>query len=129
MTSIQPQLWVDGAREAVAFYKAAFGATILHLVGEGEEIVAQLGVGNAAFWVSNASPTMKRLDPRAVEGTTSRTLLVVDDPEAFAQRAIQAGATETSPVRIEHGWLLGRVVDPFGHEWEIGKPVVPWPPQ
>lgn len=129
MTSIQPQLWVDGAREAVAFYKAAFGATILHLVGEGEEIVAQLGVGDAAFWVSNASPTMKRLDPRAVEGTTSRTLLVVDDPEAFAQRAIQAGATETSPVRIEHGWLLGRVVDPFGHEWEIGKPVVLWPPQ
>lgn len=129
MTSIQPQLWVDGAREAVAFYKAAFGATILHLVGEGEEIVAQLGVGDAAFWVSNASPTMKRLDPRAVEGTTSRTLLVVDDPEAFAQRAIQAGATETSPVRIEHGWLLGRVVDPFGHEWEIGKSVVPWPPQ
>jgi PhnB protein len=129
MTSIQPQLWVDEARDAVAFYEAAFGATILHLVGEGEDIVAQLGVGDAAFWVTSASAMMRRLDPRAVDGTTSRTLLVVDDPEGFVQRAIQAGATEMSPVRVEHGWLLGRLNDPFGHEWEIGKPVVRWPPR
>ena len=32
MTGIQPELWVDRAGEAVAFYQAAFGATVLHRV-------------------------------------------------------------------------------------------------
>jgi PhnB protein len=112
----------------VAFYEAAFGATTLHLVGDGDDIVAQLAVGEAAFWVAAAAPTMKRLDPRTIEGSTSRTLLVVEDPTTFVQRAIVAGAIETSPVAPEHGWQLGRITDPFGHEWEIGRPLVAWPP-
>jgi predicted enzyme related to lactoylglutathione lyase len=128
MTSIQPELWVENAREALDFYAAAFGATVLHLVGDGDEIVAQLGVGDAAFWVAPASSTMKRLDPRAIDGATSRTLLVVDDPDTVAAQAVGAGAKETSPVGDEHGWRVGRIIDPFGHEWEIGKPLVPWPP-
>ena len=128
MTSIQPQLWVESPRGALAFYGAAFGAIVLHLVGEGEEIVAQLGVGDATFWVAPVSSTMKRLSPRAIDGATSRTLLVVDDPDTVARRAVAAGATETAPVSDEHGWRLGRILDPFGHEWEIGKPLGPWPP-
>jgi PhnB protein len=128
VTAIQPELWVDEPREAVAFYKAAFGASTLHLVGEGDDIVAQLSVGGAAFWVATASPAMKRLDPRRVDGRTGRTLLVVDDPHALVQQAVAAGATETSRVAVEHGWQLGRILDPFGHEWEIGKPIIRWPP-
>lgn len=128
MTSIQPELWVGNAREALAFYAAAFGATVLHLVGEGDDIVAQLGVGDASFWIAPTSPTMKRLDPRAIDGATSRTLLVVDDPDTVTAQAVRAGAMETSPVGDEHGWRLGRIIDPFGHEWEIGKPLSPWPP-
>jgi hypothetical protein len=91
----QPELWVENAREALAFYAAAFGATVLHLVGEGDDIVVQLGVGDAAFWVAPASSTMKRLDPRAIEGATSRTLLVVDDPDTVTAQAVRAGAKET----------------------------------
>ena len=128
MTNIQPELWVGNAREALAFYAAAFGATVLHLVGEGDDIVVQLGVGDAAFWIAPTSPSMRRLDPRAVDGATSRTLLVVDDPDTVTAQAVRAGAMETSPVGDEHGWRLGRIVDPFGHEWEIGKPLGPWPP-
>ena len=119
---------MENAREAVSFYAAAFGAIVLHLVGDGDDIVAQLGVGEAAFWVSPASAAMKRLSPRAIDGATSRTLLVVDDPDAVAQQAVRAGAREAAPVSDEHGWRLGRIVDPFGHEWEIGKPLVRWPP-
>ena len=100
----------------------------MHLVGEGDDIVAQLGVGEAAFWVAPASATMKRLDPRAIGGATSRTLLVVDDPGTVAEQAVRAGAKETSPVADEHGWRLGRIIDPFGHEGEIGKPLGRWPP-
>jgi PhnB protein len=128
MTTIQPELWVDAPSDAVAFYRAAFGATILHRVGGGNDIVAQLAVGDAAFWVASTSTAMKRLSPRAIDGATSRTLLVVDDPETMVERAVAAGAIESSPVSNEHGWRLGRIVDPFGHEWEIGVPLGPWPP-
>ena len=109
--------------------KAAFGATVLHRVGDADDIVAQLAVGGAAFWVAGTSASMKRLSPRAIDGATSRTLLVVDDPDAVVRRAVAAGATETSAVSNEHGWRLGRIIDPFGHEWEIGTPVGAWPPQ
>ena len=128
MTSIQPELWVESPSEAVAFYEAAFGATVLHRVGSGDDIVAQLAVGEAAFWVAGVSATMKRLSPRAIDGATSRTLLVVDDPERVVRQTVEAGATESSPVSEEHGWRLGRIVDPFGHEWEIGAPLGAWPP-
>jgi PhnB protein len=129
MTDIQPELWVDTPPEALRFYEAAFGATVLHCVGEGDDIVAQLGVGDAVFWVASASSTMKRLSPRALDGAaTGRTLLVVDDPDSIVGKSVAAGATRTSAVADEHGWRLGRIVDPFGHEWEIGRPLGSWPP-
>jgi PhnB protein len=129
MTSIQPELWVDGASAAVAFYQAAFGAVVLHYVGQGDDIVAQLAVGAAEFWVSEASDDLRRFSPGAIGGTTSRTLLVVDEPDAVLNQAMHAGATEIAPVSDEHGWRLGRIVDPFGHEWEIGRPLGVGPPQ
>lgn len=128
MTSIEPQLWVENPRAALAFYHAAFGATVLHRVGEGDDVVAQLDVGGAAFWIAPTSATMKRLSPRAIDGATSRTLLLVEDPDFVLRQAVSAGATEISGVSDEHGWRLGRIIDPFGHEWEIGRPLGPWPP-
>jgi PhnB protein len=128
MTSIQPELWVDRASAAVAFYEAAFGARVIHCVGEGDDIVAQLTVDDAAFWVSAASSSMRRLSPQAIDGTTGRTLLIVERPEQVVARAVSAGAKETSAVEDQHGWRIGRIVDPFGHEWEIGTPPEAWPP-
>ena len=128
MTSIQPELWVDRGAQAVAFYQAAFGATVLHQAGEGEDIVAQLAVGGAVFWVSTAGSSGRRLHPKAIGGTTSRTLLVVDDPDAVFRVAVAAGAVATAHPADEHGWRLGRITDPFGHEWEIGHPLGTWPP-
>ena len=128
MTGIQPELWVDRAPAAVAFYEAAFGARVLHRVGAGDDIVAQLAVGDAVFWVATASTAMQRFSPEVIGGRTSRTLLVVDDPAATQRTAVAAGAIETAPVADEHGWRLGRIVDPFGHEWELGHPLGDWPP-
>ena len=129
MTRIQPELWVEGASAAVAFYQAAFDAVLVHHVGHGDDIVAQLAIGTAGFWVTEASSSMQRFSPRAIGGTTSRTLLVVDDPDRVLGQAVAAGATEIAPVGEEHGWRMGRIVDPFGHEWEIGRPLGVWPPQ
>lgn len=128
MTSIQPELWVDRAASAVAYYQKAFGAFVLHRVGEGEDVVAQLGIGDAAFWVASASADLGRLSPSAIGGATSRTLLVVDDPATTVRRAVAFGAAERASVGDEHGWRIGRVVDPFGHEWEMGRPLAAWPP-
>lgn len=128
MVSIQPELWVEDASRALEFYRDAFGATVVHRVGEGDDIVAQLAVDEARFWVAAAGPDMGRFSPRALSGATSRTLLVVDDPDSVVRSAVDAGAVETSPVGEEHGWRIGRVVDPFGHEWEVGKPLGLWPP-
>ena len=129
VTEIQPELWVDRPSAAVAFYEAAFYAVVLHRVGQGDDIVVQLAVGEAAFWLSGASAQMRRLSPESIDGTTGRTLLVVDDPGRLLGQAVQAGARELSPVCDEHGWRLGRIVDPFGHEWEIGRPLGEWPPR
>ncbi len=66
MTSIQPELWVKGASATVAFYQAAFDAVVIHRVGHGDDIVAQLAVGTAQFWVTEASSSMQRFSPRAI---------------------------------------------------------------
>jgi PhnB protein len=123
VSGIQPELWVARAGEAVEFYEAAFGAVVQHLVGDGDEIVAQLAVGDAVFWVVSADTSMKRFSPLEIGGTTSRTLLVVDDPDALVAQAVRAGATLTAEPDDEHGWRVGRIVDPFGHEWEVGEPL------
>jgi Uncharacterized protein conserved in bacteria len=91
-------------------------------------VVAQLSVGNASFWVSDESPPNKNFSPETLGGSTVRLLLIVEEPRDLVERAVALGATEVSPVDEEHGWLLGRIEDPFGHQWEIGKPLVSWPP-
>ena len=123
MTTIEPQLWADRAGAAVSFYEEAFGATTLMRVGEGDDIVARLAVGDARFWVAAADSGSGRFSPPAVSGATGRTLLIVDDPDVVVRQAVGAGATETSPVADEHGWRVGRIADPHGHEWEIGRPL------
>jgi PhnB protein len=128
MASIEPELWVDGAAGAVAFYETALGAETLHRVGDGDDIVAQLQVGEARFWIASANSEMRRFSPNDIGGRTSRTLLIVDDPDAMTARAVSAGASEITPVGDEHGWRIGRIIDPYGHEWEIGRPLGDWPP-
>jgi PhnB protein len=52
----------------------------------------------------------------------------VSDPDAVFSRAVSAGATPAAAVADEHGGRLSRIIDPFGHEWEIGRPVSASPP-
>ena len=130
-TTVSAQLSVRRGRAAIEFYEAAFGAVEIYRVGgteEHEDVVAQLSVGNASFWVSDESPPNKNFSPESLGGSSTRLLLVVEDPHAVVERAVALGATEVVPVEEGHGWLLGRIEDPFGHHWEIGKPLVEWPP-
>jgi PhnB protein len=116
MTSIQPELWVENAGEAIRFYKAAFGAKVLHRVGEGDEIVAQLGVDDAAFWVAPTSAQMKpRLSPRAIDGATSRMLLVVEDPESGVRQ-------EVAPATIKSSRSHSSICPTIGGRLPSGRP-------
>jgi PhnB protein len=127
---LQPELWVEDTASAVDYYQRAFGAAIEHRVGgpDDPDGVVQLSVGGARFWVAGASEQMGRFSPASIGGATGRFLLVVDDPATVSDAAVAAGARLTSQVAEEHRWLVGRVVDPFGHEWEIGRPLGDWPP-
>jgi PhnB protein len=128
VTCIQPELWANRPREAIAFYQAAFAASVVHQVGKREDIVAQLAVGDAYFWVAKADPGRGRFSAAVIGGGTSRTLLVTGVADSVVSAARDAGATVTSPAGDEHGWRLGRITDPFGYHWEIGTPIGPWPP-
>jgi PhnB protein len=124
------QLSVRRGREAIEFYQQAFGAVEDYRVGGTDEnpaVVSQLSVGEATFWVADESPEHLNFSPESLGGGTTKLLLVVDDPDAAIDRAVAAGATLVRPAADEHGWRLGRIADPFGHHWEVGKPLVPWP--
>ena len=129
--NVQAQLSVRHGRAAVNFYKTAFGAVEVFRIGgtdELEEVVAQLAVGDSFFWVEDESPSHGNFSPESVGGATVRMLLIVDDPESVVEQAVAAGASRINAVTEEHGWRLGRIDDPFGHRWEIGKPISDWPP-
>jgi PhnB protein len=121
-TSIAPWLSVRRGAEAVDYYKAAFGAAELHRhENDAGEIVAQLSIGGADFWVSD-DPTSS---PEVLGGGSVRMILTVEDPDSVFEQAISAGATVIAAIYEGHGWRVGRLADPFGHHWEIGKPLSP----
>ena len=124
-SSIAPMLSVRNGAKAVEFYKAAFGAGVLfHIEDENGGVVAQLSFGKSDFWVADESPEHLNFSPETVGGATARMVMIVDDPDTAFARAIAAGAKVVWPVEDQpYGWRVGRVVDPFGHHWEIGKPL------
>lgn len=121
-TRISPFLSVRNGAKAVEFYKAAFAAEELFCITAPDgAVVARLAVARAEFWVSDESPEHKNFSPETLNGGTVRMLLSTADPDAVFQQAVKAGAKEIVPVQEMHGWRVGRVVDPFGHHWEIGR--------
>ena len=122
---LAPMLSVRRGKEALEFYSAAFGAKELFKIESPDgAIVAEFSVGQSRFWIADESPEHKNFSPETLGGATVRMILIVPDPDAVFQRAVDAGATVVHPVRDEeYGWRQGRVLDPFGHHWEIGKPL------
>jgi PhnB protein len=123
-TAIAPMLSVRNGVRAIEFYKAAFGAgELFRLDDESGAVVARLSVGEAEFWLADESPAHLNFSPESLGGGTVRMVMMVDDPDVAFGRAVAAGATVVWPVSNQYGWRLGRIVDPFGHHWEIGKPL------
>jgi PhnB protein len=123
--TIAPMLSVRRGASAVEFYKKAFGATELFKIEDPDgHVVAQLAVSDADFWVADESPAHQNFSPETLGGGSARMVMVVADPDAAFDQALAAGASAVSPVADQsYGWRVGRIVDPYGHHWEIGKPL------
>lgn len=121
-TSIAPMLSVRQGSKAIEFYKQAFEAELLFRIDDPNgAVVARLAVFGAEFWVADESPDHANFSPKSLGGSTARMIMVVEDPDAVFARAVRAGAKSVWPVGEQYGWRLGRVMDPYGHHWEIGK--------
>jgi len=105
----------------VDYYKAAFGAVELYRLedDDGKVVVAQLAIDGADFWLQEDADS----SPETLGRLPVRMILTVEDPDSLFERAVAAGASEVGAVSEDHGWRVGRVADPFGHHWEIGKPL------
>lgn len=123
-TSIAPMLSVRNGARAVEFYKSAFAALeVFRVEAPDGAVVCRLSVEGAEFWVADESPEHANYSPETLGGGTVRMILTVADPDAVFARAVATGAREIVAVKEDYGWRLGRVVDPFGHHWEIGRPL------
>ena len=117
---LAPWLSVRDSEAAVRFYTTAFGAEEAYrLPGAG---IVRLRAFDAEFWIGGLDAAAAP-EPASVGGGTVRMILTVADPDTVFAQALAAGATEVFPVGEAHGWRLGRLVDPFGLHWEIGRPL------
>ena len=119
MASLEPDLVVPDVAAAAEFYRAAFGAVVLHSVPDGG--VVQLEIDGARLWLSTEGPAHGRLSPAVAGSRSAWMILLVNDVDGTWARAVEAGATSEAPVAEDYGWRLGSVLDPWGQRWEIGR--------
>jgi PhnB protein len=124
-SSLTPMLTVKDAASAIAFYRDAFGAVEeTRVTAPTGHVVAEMAIDGLRFFVVDENPEAFNLSPTSLDGTTVRMNLIVDDPDATAAQAVRAGASEIFPVADQpYGLRQGRVADPDGHHWLIGKPI------
>ncbi|HEV8674215.1 MAG TPA: VOC family protein [Methylomirabilota bacterium] len=122
--SITPQLTVQGAADALAFYKRAFGAReLMRMPGPGGKIMhAELKIGDSIFFVNDEFPDMGPgpRAPQALGGTTGALHVYVKNVDSAFKQAVDAGAQVRMPVAdMFWGDRYGKVSDPYGHEWGL----------
>ena len=122
--SLAPWLTVGNGAIAVEFYRTAFGAREAYrLEDPGGGVVSRLQIDGGEFWLSGESAENASGAVEARASPSVRMIWTVADPDAAFSRALAAGASEIFPVTEGFGWRVGRLVDPFGHHWEIGHPL------
>ncbi len=117
---ISVMLAVPDAGAAARWYARAVGATELWNLGS----VVGLTVAGAPFFLGQ--PEGNGWDTPATLGSrTVRVEVFVDDPDAFIERAVAAGADGSIDPIQDHQmpWgthRQGGFIDPFGHLWLVG---------
>lgn len=128
---VSPYLIVDGASNAIDFYKSVLGATErMRMSGpDGKVGHAELEIGNSVVMIADEFPDMDALGPKAVGGTPVSLLVYVEDVDSVFKRALDAGATSLQPIEDKfYGDRSGSFEDPFGHHWHVATHVEDVPP-
>lgn len=123
VSNVVPYLSVRGAKKAIEFYKAAFGAQLMSMVPMGDDLVghADLKIGAARVYLADEMPGWGAVkSPASLRGTSVNVHLWVEDCDAAFARAVAAGAKVVMPLTDQFwGDRYGMVSDPFGHAWAI----------
>ena len=113
----------DGAgRNAIEFYKRVFGATETMFMAdpEGRLMHAEIGIGDSTVMIGEERPEWHNHSPGSLGGSPVVLHLYVEDVDAVAEKAVDAGAEMLFPVEDQfYGDRSGRIKDPFGHVWIV----------
>jgi len=126
MHSLTPHLVCAGAADAIAFYRAAFGAVEIHrLAGPNGALAhAAVRIGDSVLMLVDEAVDCGLLGPKALKGSPVTVHLYVADADATVAQAVAAGAKVTMPVaEMFWGDRYGTLEDPFGHRWSVATHV------
>jgi PhnB protein len=114
---------VNDAKKALDYYRAAFGAqVIVSMPGPGGQGImhAEIKIGDSMIMLNDEFPGMGEKSPQSLGGHTASIYLYVEDVDSVHAKAVAAGGTvRMPPTDMFWGDRMGRVADPFGHEWAI----------
>jgi PhnB protein len=130
--TVTPYLAVDDAAKAIDWYTNAFGAKErVRMDAPGGHIGhAELEIGDSLVMLSDPFPQASTTPPKELGGTTVSVMLYVEDVDAVAKKALDAGAIATMEVADQFwGDRMGSITDPFGHSWSIATHVEDVPPE
>nr|XP_061806032.1 uncharacterized protein Mb0911c-like [Nerophis lumbriciformis] len=122
--TVTPYLIIQGAAQAIEFYKRAFAATEkLRLAGPDQSVIhAEIKIGDSIVMLADEFPDMGVVGPATLGGAGVSICLYVDDVNAHFEKAMKAGAVEIRPLMDQfYGDRSGTLKDPFGHMWIIAS--------
>jgi PhnB protein len=128
---VTPYLVVDGAADAIEFYKSILGATErMRMPGpDGRIGHAELQIGDSMIMLADENPDMGVRGPTSIGGTPVTLHVYIEDVDSVFERAIAAGATEQRAVEDRfYGDRSGQFEDPWGHRWDVSTHVEDVPP-
>jgi PhnB protein len=122
--TLTPYITVNGAKEAIEFYKKAFGAKEIGRITMADGTIGhcELAIGDSRIMLAEENKQWGNLSPLTMGGTTVYLSLYVENVDAVFSRALKAGAKvlgDMEPKDQFHGDRTGGLTDPFGHRWTI----------